>query len=225
MPHCTHCAAAFTGRGRYCPDCRDTGAPWRVDHAALDRARAHLGIDCDVVVRRVATRKLLGRYHGARLRPDAPSLAVAARMTDEQLTGFMYHLVTVSTRLTPEHASRALWHELTHAAQYEADPDAYVEGYHAEMEDVRRVVATGVPLARAYRAISFAVEAKANELLHDTIGSLALPNKRASLPPLKVPHARIAAVVDGRIVPGAGAEAFERFTRVSIEEAVERRGG
>ena len=52
------------------------------DDWAKPDPRAHLGIDCAVEVRRVASRKLLGRYHGARLRPNAPSLEVAARMAE-----------------------------------------------------------------------------------------------------------------------------------------------
>lgn len=221
MHNCPSCGTAIAGRVKYCDDCRDTAAPWRVNHDNIDIACDYLDIDVPVYIRRAATRELLGRYHGIKLRDNAPrDMEVVSQMTDDELNSFMYHKITISTRLTPEAASRALWHELTHAAQYQRDPDYYVEQYAKELKQARAIAASGVmPFTKAYRLISFEIEAKANEELHYTMCSLTLANKRANMPALKRPHNRIDSVVNGAITPGDRAELFERLAKQSIETA------
>jgi hypothetical protein len=220
MHNCDFCDAPVSGRYKYCDDCRDTKAPWRVNTDNLTRACDHLDLTARVIVKRTATRKLLGRYHGIKIPDDAPrDPAVVAQMTDDEIDALMHHLITVSARMTPEAASRTLWHELTHAMQYERDPEYYSKQYAKELANVKRLVANGVPYAQAYRLISFEVEAKANEELHYTMFPLTLANKRVTMPALKRPHARISHAVNGRIVDGEFATETERYARRSIETA------
>jgi hypothetical protein len=222
MKNCSHCGTAITGTGyKYCDDCRDTSAPWRpsIDNIAL--AAQHLGIAVPVEVRRSATRKLLGRYHGIRLHDDAPrDPDVIATMSDDYLNTLMHHHITVSARLTPEAASRVIWHEMTHAAQYERDPDYYVSQYAAELRDAKRLAAlTGQPFDRFYRMISFEIEAKANEGNHYKLYPLSLANNRANMPALKRPHSRIHRVVNGKIIDGTHADTFEKNALKNISTA------
>lgn len=221
MHNCLSCGAALAARRKYCDDCRDTAAPWRADPDAIEFARQHLGISVNVIVRRTATRKLLGRYHGIRLLSDAPrDPAVIDTLTDDQLNSYMHHYITVGARQTPESASRTLWHEMTHAAQYERDPDEYVAEYARQLAEAKRLAASGaVSYVKAYRMISFEIEAKANEDLHYTLRPLTVANKRASMPALKVPHSRIDRVVDGKIVPAEFADQIEDLALQSIETA------
>ena len=220
---CRHCAAAFTGGSAHCPDCRDTAAPWRVDEAALARACAHLGIDVEVRVRRMHGRGLRGRYHGIRLAPEAPlDPAVIATMTDDELAALMHHHITIAVRLTPEDASRVLWHELTHAAQYEHDSDAYIEGYARERAAIRAECAiTGEPWGTAYRRISYEVEATANEGLHDDLHPLTLANRRCTLK--RIPdHPFVVSATNGRLELGRLQAHGERRRREGIREARRR---
>lgn len=221
MRNCTSCGSPTTGKMKYCDDCRDTSAPWRVHDANLLVACDHLKIQVPVVIRRSATRKLLGRYHGIQLREDAPrDMDVIATMTDDELNSFMYHKITASARMTPESASRTLWHELTHAAQYERDSDYYISEYAKELQDAKDIAASGLmTFEKAYRLISFEVEAKANEDLHYTLCPLTLVNKRANMPQLKRPHGRIDHVVNGVIHNGYHADEFEAWSRKTIEVA------
>lgn len=223
MKNCPSCGSAVAGRIKYCDDCRDTRAPWRINHDNMKTACALLGIDISVRVRRVATRRLLGRYHGVHLTDDAPlDMEVAAKMTEEQLAGFMYHKITIGTRLTPEAASRALWHELTHAKQFQDNPERYVHQYAEELKAARALAASGeTSFAEAYRTISFEVEAKANEGLHDTVCSLTHVNKRANMPELNPPHTRITHVVNGKIYLGDRGKIFDKWTKESILAAQE----
>lgn len=217
---CISCGSSIDGRRKYCDDCRDTSAPWRVDTDNLARACDHLGVTVRVNIRRTATRRLLGRYHGIKVPDDAPrDPAVIDTMTEEQIDALMTHYITASARLTPEAASRTLWHELTHAAQYERDPNYYVEQYAKELREARRLADNGIPFNRAYRMISFEIEAKANEDLHYTMFSLTKANRRANMPALKQPHDRISHVVNGQIIEGVNAEATERGARRAIEFA------
>ncbi|MGI9116011.1 MAG: hypothetical protein ACR2JV_00030 [Gaiellales bacterium] len=218
---CPHCHAAFTGdrRSTYCPDCRDTGAPWRVDEEALDRARAHLGIEVPVRVRRMKGKALRGRYHGIELTPDAPrDLEVIATMSDAEVNAMMFHKITAAVRLTPELASRALWHELTHAAQYERDPDRYLAEYHRESRTAKAIAKrTRTPYARVYKHISFETEAKANEGLHDDLFPLALENKRCELPHAR--HPLVVAARNGRVLLGPRFEEYRQRARADIAAA------
>lgn len=223
MSNCCFCSAKVEGRYRYCEDCRDTRAPWRVHHDNLDAACKYFDLSTSVVVRRTATRQLLGRYHGIQIPEDAPQdPEIVLQMSEQDLlaiTTRMFHLITASARMTAEAASRTIWHELTHAAQYERDPEFYSRQYAKELAIVKRLVANGIPHARAYRMISFEIQAKANEDLHYTVYPLAIANKRVNMPMLKHPHMRISHVVDGKITAGPHAEAIERDTRQSIRMA------
>jgi hypothetical protein len=220
---CRHCGAACAGGAVHCPDCRDTAAPWRVDEAALARACAHLGIDVQVRVRRMHGRRLRGRYHGIRLAPDAPTdPAVIEAMTDDELAAQIHHRITVATRLTPSVASRVLWHELTHAAQYERDPDGYVEGYARERDLVRAHCArTGEPWGVAYKRISYETEATANEGLHDDLHPLTLPNRRCTLRRLP-DHPFVVGTTSGRLELGRLAANADARQRTAIREARRR---
>lgn len=221
MTTCTNCDTAIPGRSKYCDDCRDTSAPWRPNDASIQFGADYLGIDVRVLVRRSATRKLLGRYHGIKLTPDAVrDESVINTMTDKDLNAMMYHYITVSARLTPEAASRVIWHEMTHAAQYERNPGHYVSKYAEELRDAKRIAArTGIPFDRLYRMISFEIEAKANEDNHYQVCSLALANLRASMPSLKRPHSRIDKVVNGKIIDGTHADMFEKQAKINISTA------
>lgn len=211
---CKSCGAATTGRKHYCDDCRDTKAPWRPHSVNIQRAADHLGITIPIVVRRSATRKLLGRYHGIKLRDGHPTdVDTVLAMSDEELNNYMFHYITIAARLTVDQASRAIWHELTHAAQYQNIPD-YRERYARELRDAKRAAArTGLPLSNVYRMISFEREASANELNHEKLFSLALANSRANMPDLKRPHQRIERVVNGNVVLGPNAALLDRQTR------------
>ena len=225
MRNCTSCGAAVSGRSRYCDDCRDTKAPWRPDCDNIDRARNHLGINIRVVVRRTNSRRLLGRYHGLHIAKDAPQDPdVIFAMDAEELGRHIYHYVTVSARMTVEAASRTLWHELTHAAQNERVPD-WAQRYAAEMEQARYAATFHrTDIASTYGEISFEVEARANEENHYSLFSLALANKRASMPMLKRPHERIHSVIGGTVIPGHQAEAYEHLAHKNIRTAKLMRG-
>lgn len=220
MRNCISCGSPAHGRRKYCDDCRDTRAPWRVDDDNLLAACDHLGLSVSVDIRRTATRKLLGRYHGIKIPDDAPrDPDVVAQMSDDEINALMRHRITISARLTPEAASRTLWHELTHASQYERDPEYYVQQYAKELREAKALAATGMPYNKAYRMISFEIEAKANEELHYTLFPLTLANRRANMPPLKSPHARISHVVNGKIVDGQYADLTEQHALRSIATA------
>jgi hypothetical protein len=220
---CRHCGAAFAGGAVHCPDCRDTAAPWRVDDAALARACDHLGIKVPVRVRRMPGRGLRGRYHGIRLAPDAPrDPAVFGLLSDAELTALMHHQITVATRLTPSVASRVLWHELTHAAQFEHDADGYIEGYARERAAMRAHCArTGEPWGTAYRRISYETEATANEGLHDDRHPLTLPNRRCTL--RRIPdHPFVVAATSGRLELGRLAAGADDRQRADVRAARRR---
>lgn len=181
MRNCVSCGAAVGSRFKYCDDCRDT-AMWRPNYDGIEVATKRLNISVPVVIRRVSTNRLLGRYHGIKLRDDHPTdMDVIMEMSDDELQQYMYHFVTVSSRLTPERASRVLWHELTHASQFENVED-YTALYNEEYACVKEAAAEiGVPLAAAYKLISFEIEAAKNERRH-TKTPLALANRRAIEP-------------------------------------------
>ena len=223
MPKCSFCGDATDGRRKYCEDCRDTRAPWRVHNRNLELACELFNLSTAVVVKRTATRQLLGRYHGIKLPDDAPTdFEVVLQMSEEEVTRItsrMRHLITASARMTAVAASRTIWHELTHAMQYEKDPRYYTEQYAKELTVAKRLVANGIPYAQAYRMISFEIEAKANEDLHYTRFPLAVANKRVNMPVLKSPHMRISHVVDGHIVDGDKAEQIERNSLRAIQTA------
>jgi len=182
MRNCVSCGAAVAPRFKYCDDCRDTAAVWRPDYDGISRATKRLKITVPVVIRRVTTNKLLGRYHGIKLRDDHPTdMDVIVQMSDDELRQYMYHFITVSARITPDRASRVLWHELTHASQME-NVDNYKTLYDTEYRIIKEHAAElNIPLAAAYKLISFEVEAIKNEDRHKKT-PLTLANRRAVKP-------------------------------------------
>ena len=174
-------------RKKYCDDCRDTSAPWRVDAVAVSRALADLDMLLPVDIRRSSGRRIRGRYHGTVLLNDNDRVVAC-------------HRITVSARMHPADASRTIWHELTHASQYERDPD-YARKY----------------ALYPYDNNPFETEAKANERYHDTMYPLALANRRANM--RHINHPRVAAVVDGQIIDGVHADASRRFNLNRIRDA------
>jgi len=181
---CTNVIQLTGKRGRpvtKCPDCRDNrqraksgnSAPWRLDDDMLAAAVKHFGLVRPVYVRRSKGVRLLGAYKGTRL---GCQLNAAA----EPVT--TYHYITVSARLTDDQASRVLWHELTHAAQAERDP-LFHKKYQTALRDSRAksTQRSGAAHAR-YESLPWEVEARKNEGLHDTVGSLTLPNTGWTLP-------------------------------------------
>lgn len=203
MATCAHCGAVGDHAKKYCPNCRDTSTPWRPDKAAIDRARKILGVTLEVRVITTDRDDPIGRYY-------EPVVA----------KGNPYHPIDIARRLSVESASRCLWHELTHAAQWEANPD-FVEDYGIlEQEAIKLAEKMNIPYAQAYRMIPFELEAKANEEYHYTKFPLMLPNLRASLP--NIPdHHRIAQVINGHIVKGHAYDEIERNVRANINKAKE----
>jgi hypothetical protein len=161
-----------------------------VSELKIDKARALLGISLPVRVRKTAGKRVAGRHYGIQTANN----------------GSRYHYITVAARLTPEQASRTLWHEMTHAAQYEQDPH-FTMTYTAQR------------LIFGYRDCPLEVEAKANEEYHDTEFSLTKGNKRASMAPLKHPVGLINEVVDGRIISGSRLENRDLIESLRVAEA------
>jgi len=119
---CVDCAATLVrtrGPGRAplrCPACRERAkaAPkWVLAPGALERVRAHLGLEHPIHVRRSAGRHQHGSYRGLEFGRDV------SRRLDPDRT---YHVIQISSALTPELAARALVHEACHARQREQDP-------------------------------------------------------------------------------------------------------
>jgi hypothetical protein len=110
---------------------------WELSYRALREARELLGLRSDVEVTKSAGSRRIGchRFREGR------------------------HFITVSTYLTPEGASRVLWHELGHAAQQEA---------HESHEDFRTAYRAETSL-RGYDANRFEADARAGEEFHDLI--------------------------------------------------------
>lgn len=78
-------------------------APWSIDHVAVDHAQQHMGLQRPVKINLVGGTH--GRYHG----PNSDG----------------YHEIDLVHWLSPESASKQLWHEMTHALQNERDPNAW----------------------------------------------------------------------------------------------------
>jgi hypothetical protein len=203
MRNCAHCGTVVHHRQKHCDDCSYTKSPWRVDDAALEKACDVLGIVLPVIVLQVADRDdPIGLYH-------------APRKDD---SGELFHPITIVARLTPEAASRSIWHEITHAAQWEDDPD-FVETYNLMNESAKSVAEKeGVDYKEVYRLIPYEVEAKANERYHESMFSLTRINKRASMKKISNHH-RIVSVNKGVIVRGYAADEIEQRNRRRIETA------
>lgn len=203
MRNCAHCGTAVQNE-KHCDDCSYTKSPWRLDNDALLRACDELGILLPVRVAQVSDRDdPIGLYHAPRR---------------DSVDGGLFHPISVVARLTAPAASRSIWHEMTHAAQWESDPD-FIDNYNRLNEAAQNVAKqNGLDYKEIYRLIPYEVEAKANEAYHDSMFPLALPNKRASMRTIR-DHHRIVSVKNGVIVKGYAAEEIERRNRGRIERA------
>ncbi len=76
---------------------------WEVDPVALAEARELLEVRRPVEIRRVSATRINGRW-GPRRDPRS---------------GEIRHFIRIETHLDREQASRTLWHELTHASQFD----------------------------------------------------------------------------------------------------------
>lgn len=208
---CAHCGAVGDHAKKYCPDCAITLVPWRVDADAVNRAREILGIILPVRITAVSKDNPIGEYFAPIVTRD--------KMRSES-SKFAYHPIKIAKRLSAEAASRCIWHEMTHAAQWEHEP-AFEEQYRLLEAEARRLAERmGVNFLEAYRMIPFELEAKANEEYHYTKFPLALHNRRASLPHIP-DHHRIAQVINGEIVKGHSYDKIESNVRNNINRAKE----
>lgn len=178
----THCKNEIvpTGkRGRpavYCPACKPAAAgakngstrPWRVDDDGISAVSEHLGLTLPVYIRGSKGVSRLGGYHGVRFGFEIhKSLESIQR----------YHYITVSSRQTPDQASRAICHEMTHAMQYERDPENFFKNYKKETVARRCRASNRTSAAHArYEAIPYEVEARKNENLHLMVATCAAAN-------------------------------------------------
>lgn len=239
----------------YCHDCRDTAAPWRVDHAALDRARQLLGIRLPVIVVRKpdvpfgggrgghATGpdgKPLGddMWTGANMRGvinatqpewDAESSRAIGNYQVKSLPDLEEYLdptaliIEAEPRMSAEYASMILWHELTHAAQFERDPYGFWYEYRLSMRaTLQNGRANNYPLAVAIDGNVFEIVAVANQRFHTEHFPLARPNRRATLPEQNPPHPFIVSASDGSIVKGKKHDFLERSMRKRTTDAIAR---
>ena len=156
------------GRARqWCGKCRPEQVqqgrrmPWEVDRAAVRRACNLLGITGQVYVKRSPGKTLRGRYHGKVLGSELH------RLLDPNVK---YHYITIAAAASSAAASRTLWHELTHAAQSERDPQMQTKYGRI----ARRTGAVGGTDSAhdAYLAIPYEIEARKNSALHDTAHAL-----------------------------------------------------
>ncbi len=178
MP-CAFCGTA-TNR-KYCEDCRLTAAPWRVDPVNLERAYEVLGLKVSARISFTTAKNVRGRYYGMELVKDIRSIP-DSEDEDEAMRSMMYHNIRIIHRLMPEDASRTIWHELTHALQYERDPEGYKENYKRECRKAIALTQSRfVSEFEAYLRIPQETEAKANEYYHDTHFPLTLANKRVTM--------------------------------------------
>ncbi|MGI9116947.1 MAG: hypothetical protein ACR2JV_04860 [Gaiellales bacterium] len=220
---CLQCGEAHGGppRMRYCEDCRDTAAPWRPDPWAIARAGAVLGISRPVRVIRVGddrwdvddehrvTRR--GAYAGFLLVDDDDPRAHTLRPTEDELPRCVAHVIVMPPRLTADDASFVLWHELAHAMQHDQDPFHADERYRAEWERVEAErTRRGLTHLEAHRLHAMEIEAHAIEHELGPTITLTRANRRAALPHLDPPHETVAAVIDGRVIPGEHAERGRR---------------
>jgi hypothetical protein len=115
-----------------------------VDPDAIEQARAHLGLEHPVNINLVPQAiSQSGEYYSGGYRG----------MQDGA------HRFDLVSWLRPETASKLMWHELTHAAQYERDPNAWQQG----MPSYLRQQAQGL---EAYKAHPWELEAKQKEQEH-----------------------------------------------------------
>ncbi len=97
---------------------KPTGGGWTLDQAALDRAIEFFGLKLNV---KIGTHGRNGSTRGTySMMPTGGSVKTSGKKIYglDTATGF-FHKIQVKSYLTPEQASRTLWHELTHAMQAE----------------------------------------------------------------------------------------------------------
>ena len=121
-PTCVDCGGPIhrtPGRGRAplrCASCKakakTSGPKWKLAPGALEKVQAHFGLEHPLYVRRSTGRQNRGKYRGI-----LPGFMVAKRLDRTTL----YHVISISSALDPELASRVLMHEACHAQQREQD--------------------------------------------------------------------------------------------------------
>jgi hypothetical protein len=192
---CHHCTTPFNGRGLYCPDCRDTASPWRLNEDTLRSACKQLGITMTVRIRRTNLPVAYGAYHGIRKRRgNAAIRGQIAEISGTHRPG-EYHLITIIPRLTPAFASRVLWHELSHARDREHNPHHDRSCRLIARRLRREAQRDGRSPWSAYASYPWEIRASANEELHDVYESLTHANTRATMPPST--RSRLIERVDG----------------------------
>lgn len=137
-------AIETSGKGRSVPLVM-TGVKgaWRIDRAAIAEAAEILELTAEVYVMHTTGRQTLAAYYG--------------------LDRYKKHVVTLSRLLDADSASRALWHELTHASQrqrFGSDKE-----WHAAYKAESRRSFTG-ERGGSYDRNRYEVEARKNESLH-----------------------------------------------------------
>jgi hypothetical protein len=116
------------------------------------------------------------------------------------------HVITVAARLSPTMASQTIWHELTHAKQNENDEN-FRSNYGKSVRSV------------GYLKSPYEREAKANEENHNTKFSLALANKRASLPVSRSVNSLVSHAVDGNVYYSTRYYRYMRANEMAISAA------
>ncbi|MGI9116010.1 MAG: hypothetical protein ACR2JV_00025 [Gaiellales bacterium] len=161
-PTCVDCGGTIhrkPGPGRAplrCATCRDStraaGPKWKLAPGALERVQAHFGLEHPIYVRRSTGRTLRGKYRGL-----LPGFMVAKRL--DRCTEV--HVITISSALDPDTASRVLLHEACHAQQREQDDLVHLRASRqlAAYGDRRR----NRRAYEAYRDHPIEVEARAAE--------------------------------------------------------------
>jgi hypothetical protein len=131
---------------------------WEVDRALLRDACERLVVRYNVIVTPAKLPdRVKGRYCGF-----------------DYVRKVLGHDIRISRYLSPEDASRCLWHELTHVSQFEDSPSTFYDEYERYDRKYKQLLASGVASADAYLSNPFEAAAKANERLHDEVGSLML---------------------------------------------------
>lgn len=131
---------------------------WKVDRASLRDACEHLVIRYNVIV---TSAKL-------------PAGVKARYCGFDYVRKNIGHDIRIDRCLSPEDASRCLWHEMTHASQFEDSPSTFYEEYEKYQQEYLRLMKSGSAISDAYLSNPFEAQAKANERFHDEIGSLMI---------------------------------------------------
>ncbi len=163
-PRCVDCDGLIHRprgtRGRAplrCTTCKTSHTPakykWTVDPAGLERVRKHFGLKHPLYVQRSSGRHQRGTYQGLKY-----GFMIAKKLPEQD----QFHLIRISSALSPEDASKSILHEACHAKQVEEDPSCLIR---ASLQ----IRAHGNPHTtrsgnRAYLNHTTEVEARASEM-------------------------------------------------------------